>query len=842
MKKEKTLYLGGILCLLLLAGIVRGIDEPVSSWPQNQTYPTISGKYVVWEDYYSGSHYDIYMFNLETRSERSICTTSANQRFPDIDENIIVWQDDRNGNWDIYGYDLGSNQELEICTNTSSQTNPRVSGHLVVWEDQRFGNYDIMGYNLQTQKEFKVCTSAGNQQYPDVSVAGSYPPFVVWQDYRNGNWDIYSLNLGTGTEAAVETQADAQQRPRIDMPRVVWQDSRGSDDDIYMYTFYSMPPITSIITSEAGDQRYPAISGRNIVWQDFRNGTGDIYGGRLGVVVGTWQICTDSAVQAYPAVSDNYVVWHDYRNGATKDYDIYGGAIGADSWHTCSTLLDFEFVHEYSPPEWDKISTHYEGVEFSAGGVCSGSDDTVIIANLSAVGTASGQCAVGNYGCEFTDAHLEMIFDNPQEIVTFFVGSTCGTYTITAYDDQTAGNVVYSETFALSCDLTEHGVFRYVEVTSEAENILRIELDNDWGIHIYVDDLEFDIDNTPPVARIDHPSFEECTCGIFPIEGEACDEDGGQVEYTVLYQSVGAAPDDWTEIYSGQGQICGSGILTEWDTSALAHNRYYVKLIVTNECGMTATDTTIAFVDKTYNTVEIRYPDNYDGVHGVIRGNSVCIDGTVWDYLCYDSEDGYVVEYKPLGSGSWQPVLPGPIDTDYVLNDPYARWDTTALADGDYQLRVRAIDKCGNEASDTVTPRIDNTAPIAEITSLENCTYVTLGSGYIPILGTAYDVNINTWTLEYTGGMSNIWVPINNGTSNVIDGLLGEWNTTGLPPCSYTLRLRVWDQALWNCTGENRNYDEFTVSVKIGADLNGDGCVNLLDFALFADEWLTGCP
>ncbi len=846
MKSQKNIIVLGVIILLVFVHTVCAVDERAmaTSWNNNQTYPAIDGKNVVWEDYYNGSNYDLYRFDLSTRREKSVYVGDFNQRYPDISGDIIVWQDDRNGNWDIYAYDMATTNSFAVCTASGDQQFPSVSGNLIVWQDGRNGSNDIYGFDLDTQMEIEICLDAGEQYTPDVCVSKGYlyERVVVWQDHRSGNADIYYYNVDTETEGVISDQGDQQTSPQIDMPRVVWTDNRNGNNDIYMFTFFSLPPATVIIENDPANQQFPVISGSKIVWQDFRNGTGDIYGGILGTL-GTFSVCSDPAVQAYPAISGNFAVWHDHRSGdvsSGKGYDIYGGALGKDVWEECGDTLDFEFVLEYDTPDWTKITNHFDGVTFqSARPTCP--SDTVTIRNIYPNTTSSGSFTIGNYGCEFIPGHLEMVFDNPQQMVSFYVGSYCGTYTVNAFDAEIGGNQLYSESFELSCDLIDHGVHRYVAVTYGEKNIRRIEIDNDWGIHVVIDDLTFNVDESPPEVQIDEPTFDQCTCDVFPIMGKVCDEDGGNVSYLLKYQPVGAGPDDWTVIGTYQWQLCDPGLLGEWDTSGLAHGRYYLVLEATNGCGLSASDSTVAFVDKTYSTVEIRYPNAYDGSNGVARGDSVCVDGTVWDHLCYDAVAGYQVDYAPAGSGLWNPIAPGPIGTASVINDPYARWDTTAIPDGDYDVRVTATDVCGNTKSDTVTTRVDNTVPLSEITSTTNCSFIPSGSGVIAVYGSAFDTNIYSWNLAYTGGTANNWTTISSGNSNVVNGLLGNWDTTGLKSCSYTLRLRVLDLALLNCTGENRNYSENMVSVKIGADLNNDGCVNLADLVLLANEWLLGC-
>ena len=70
----------------------------------------------------------------------------ADQTNPDIQNGVIVWQDNRNGNWDIYVYDQNVKKEKPICTDEGDQTNPRMKTSRIVWEDNRDGDKDIYIY------------------------------------------------------------------------------------------------------------------------------------------------------------------------------------------------------------------------------------------------------------------------------------------------------------------------------------------------------------------------------------------------------------------------------------------------------------------------------------------------------------------------------------------------------------------------------------------------------------------------------------------------------------------------------------------------------------------------
>lgn len=105
----------------------------------NQTVPAVWGSIAIYEHETAGGDIDIYGRDMSIPdSEPFIFASSAGlQQAPDISGHLVVWQDNRNGNWDIYGYNLITQQEFQITASLADQTNPAISGSLVVWEDSR---------------------------------------------------------------------------------------------------------------------------------------------------------------------------------------------------------------------------------------------------------------------------------------------------------------------------------------------------------------------------------------------------------------------------------------------------------------------------------------------------------------------------------------------------------------------------------------------------------------------------------------------------------------------------------------------------------------------------------
>jgi len=191
-----------------------------------------------------------------------ICTATGNQHCPIVGDNLVVWHDDRNGNYDIYGYDLIAQTEIPICTLPSQQCSPAAHGNRVVWQDNRNGNYDIYEYSLATHEESPICVRSGDQSEPLLS-----DDLLVWLDSGTG---IYARVLSTGTE------------------------------------FPIAPP-----SAEGPLRHLRACDGRYVLWSQWRDlgEQYELYVSEVqnGRVIGTRELCRSGARQA--DVSGNVAVW-----------------------------------------------------------------------------------------------------------------------------------------------------------------------------------------------------------------------------------------------------------------------------------------------------------------------------------------------------------------------------------------------------------------------------------------------------------------------------------------------------------------------------------------------------
>jgi hypothetical protein len=281
---------------------------------------------------------------------------------------VIVWQDNRSGNYDIYAQRISANGTAQwtadgvaICTATGAQSSPAIvndntDGTIIVWQDERNGTARIYAQRINAAGTVQwepngvaICTAGGAQSSPVVEWDDAGGATIIWQDERSGNADIYAQRISytgavlwTPDGVPICTAIGAQSSPAIGWTVVTWIDERDGNADIYaqrisangmlQWESNGVPVCTAI-----GAQTSPAIvydgtwpvgmGGTIITWQDERrNGDADIYAQRIsatGVVDWTPNgvaICIAEGAQLFPTIVNApfargvIVAWQDNRS------------------------------------------------------------------------------------------------------------------------------------------------------------------------------------------------------------------------------------------------------------------------------------------------------------------------------------------------------------------------------------------------------------------------------------------------------------------------------------------------------------------------------------------------
>ncbi len=423
----------------------------------------------------------------------------------------------------------------------------------------------------------------------------------------------------------------------------------------------------------------------------------------------------------------------------------------------------------------------------------------------------------------FTTCHPATTYDT---VVAAYAGDCAGVLAELTCSDDTfrpaCGNICRNNVGSRVVLDATAGQTYYFQVGSYAENSAGCELCLGAALTL-VDCGAVDL----PIANISSPTDLGCGCDIVPISGTAMASGESFDRYRLDYRATGGG--SWTNFWESYDPVTNN-LLGDWDTSALVEGWYFVRLTVTSLCAEEVSDLRVVRVDKSFDTLALRAP-----APAARLGRQVCPDGTAWDQ-CFEQ---YTVGYRSMG-GQYQPVDPSHASyVNSVLNDPLATWNTSPLPDGDYELKLLGTSLCGHTDQETIPVVVDNTAPVAVITSPVQCQCVD--SPVVPVFGTVQDAHLAHWTLQYTGGPSHGWTEISQGTLPKSNTLLGNWDVSNLPPCDYTLRLLATDDAVLDCNGALHNQSEYLVSVSLGPcydfDADNDGDIDLIDYSAFESEF-----
>jgi hypothetical protein len=190
----------------MLDSIVRPVGAPDRQYVSAVAFDG-ANRLVVWEDY-RNNNWDIYGTRitgegvvLDTNGIL-ISVTPVEQRFPSVafdgTNYLVVWQDNRNGDYDIYGCRITPSgvildpDGILISTTPNSHQVPAVSfdgtNYLVVWSENSGVDFDIYGAFVSPSgtvlNTVRISTASNNQTYPSIAFDGvNY--LVAWQDYRN---------------------------------------------------------------------------------------------------------------------------------------------------------------------------------------------------------------------------------------------------------------------------------------------------------------------------------------------------------------------------------------------------------------------------------------------------------------------------------------------------------------------------------------------------------------------------------------------------------------------------------------------------------------------------------
>jgi len=301
-------------------------ETALTADPADQVNPSISSRYVAWEDL--GGQGEIVLYDIARRERHVIVDDGRNRSAPALWENRIAWSRCDGHACRVVLHDLGEDGEFgtvddvgptDISGVVEEVTSIAGWKHRVTWSDGRFGNQDVFIHDLLTTAESRITFNDRADISPGIARG-----WLFWEQWRyspispRGMPNILARHLESGEMIEIAVSDRFHGRPSISGTTLVWEDWRNGDADIFAYDLESGEQRPLVVAG--ADQRKPVVSGREIVWEDDRGVNWEIYYLDLGFGGEELRLTHDPGSQRDPAIADGRIVWQDDRNG---NWDIY---------------------------------------------------------------------------------------------------------------------------------------------------------------------------------------------------------------------------------------------------------------------------------------------------------------------------------------------------------------------------------------------------------------------------------------------------------------------------------------------------------------------------------------
>ncbi|MHB8868215.1 MAG: cytochrome c3 family protein [Thermoleophilia bacterium] len=270
-------------------------------------------------------------------------------------------------------------------------------------------------------------------------------------------------------------------------------------------------------------------------------------------------------------------------------------------------------------------------------------------------------------------------------------GSACTTYYQWGVNPPTT---VYAGTFAAPSG-TNTLYYRSIDVYSNAET---------------VKSQVFKVDAAIVAPTITTPTGTEPSPmniqGSVNVDATATDATSGVNHVAFYYFAWNGSGWDavGTQIGSNQtAPVSGSTYRVSWNTGLVPDGRYQIQAQLRDVAGNSVfSPAQYVGVDNVGPYVDLSEPED----DSTIRGTAYQIWGTATDA----DLTSWTLAIKPLSSGSWATLASGTSSVSDVL---LYTLDTTLYTDGQYQVRLVAVDGSGHSSTDLHTPvTIDNVGPL----------------------------------------------------------------------------------------------------------------------------------
>ena len=345
---------------------------------------------------------------------------------------------------------------------------------------------------------------------------------------------------------------------------------------------------------------------------------------------------------------------------------------------------------------------------------------------------------------------------------------------------------------------------------SDGDYDLRVVTTDDAGNTFNSATRTVTVDNTAPTVALTAPTGFVNGAAPDPFTATATTPDG-DVDQVEFFRCSDASANCGGGSWVSLGVDSNAPYTASWPIDSDGNRA--LRAVATDGSGNTGSDVVNVTVDRTNPTGSLTAPANGAFVTGTLAVDSSSADAG-------SGVDSAEFQRRPAGGGAWTTI-----GTD--ANAPYSvSWNTSALSDGDYDLRVVTTDDAGNSftsASRTVT--VDNSAPSAPNVTLSESSpfahvsgseiFVNTGqSGTYDVEATSSDAHSGIDKVRFPGPTDDSTGPYE--VSYDLDDLSGAQTVTAFNGVGLTA------SSLFTVTPDTAAPAGGSVSYSNGYDADGD--------------------
>lgn len=194
-----------------------GVESSVIRTRLPDRFPDIYENSILVEIYLEGAYGNIYVYDLLANNLEGITSEPFGHDQPRIYKDKIVWY--TLDTFDIYVHDLSTAETRKLTEESGREMYPNIHENMVIYQRLSANKSDIFAYDLYTQEEIQVTdTLEFSETTPDI-----YDNKVVFvRMYSPEKMDVFVYDLATRTETRIESPSDFKHGPEIYGNRVVW--------------------------------------------------------------------------------------------------------------------------------------------------------------------------------------------------------------------------------------------------------------------------------------------------------------------------------------------------------------------------------------------------------------------------------------------------------------------------------------------------------------------------------------------------------------------------------------------------------------------------------------------